>query len=214
MPQIIETTVYRIDELSDAAKETARQWFRRVGFDHDWYAFVYQDFERICDILGVNLETRPVPLYGGGVRQQSCIWFSGFWSQGDGACFEGRYHYAKGASARIRQYAPENAELHEIADALQAIQQRNLYQLLAVIRHRGRYYHEYTMDIRMERDSPTGQSMTVDAEGVVIEAMRDLARWLYRALEREYDYQTSDEHLDEAIRANDYTFTEDGCRFG
>jgi len=45
------------------------------------------------------------------------------------------------------------------------------------------------------------------------EQLRDLARWLYRQLEREYDYQTSDDEVDEAIRANDYTFTEDGRRF-
>ena len=28
MPEIIETTVYRLDELSDAAKEKARAWYR------------------------------------------------------------------------------------------------------------------------------------------------------------------------------------------
>jgi predicted ArsR family transcriptional regulator len=44
--------------------------------------------------------------------------------------------------------------------------------------------------------------MTHDAEGVVTEAMRDLARWLYRQLEREYDDQMSDASVDEAIAAN------------
>lgn len=48
----------------------------------------------------------------------------------------------------------------------------------------------------------------------VIEALRDLARWLYRQLEREYDYLTSDEAVDEAILANEYSFTVDGTRFG
>ena len=48
----------------------------------------------------------------------------------------------------------------------------------------------------------------------MIEALRDLARWLYRQLEREYDYLTSDESVDDAIRANNYTFTETGRRFG
>ena len=56
--------------------------------------------------------------------------------------------------------------------------------------------------------------MTADAEEVVIEALRDLARWLYRQLEREYDYLSSDEVVDEAIIANGYTFTEAGRRFG
>ena len=49
---------------------------------------------------------------------------------------------------------------------------------------------------------------------VVIEALRDLARWLYRQLEREYEYLSSDEAVDETITANQYTFTETGRRFG
>jgi hypothetical protein len=214
MPEIITTTVYRLDELSDAVKENARAWYRDGGVDHDWFEFVYDDFERICDILGVRLKTIPVRLYGGGTRQKPCIWFSGFCSQGDGACFEGRYGYAPAASRKIRDHAPKDAELHRIADALQAIQRRNFFQLHAAVAHRDRYYHEYCMAISVERDSPTCQDITADAEEAVIEALRDLARWLYRQLEREYDYLTSDEQVDEAIRANEYTFTAAGRRFG
>ena len=70
------------------------------------------------------------------------------------------------------------------------------------------------MGISVERDSPTFQDMTADAEEGVIEALRDLARWLYRQLEREYDYLSSDDVVDEAIIANGYTFTEGGQRFG
>ena len=70
------------------------------------------------------------------------------------------------------------------------------------------------MAISVERNSPTDQEMTADAEDAVIEALRDLARWLYRQLELEYEYQTSDDQVDEAIRANEYTFTEAGRRFG
>lgn len=213
MPEIT-TTVYRLDKLSNAAKEKARAWYRDGGFDYDWFEFVYDDFERICAILGVNLETRMVRRYGGGTRRKPCIWFSGFWSQGDGACFEGRYCHAKAAPRKIREYAPKDNELHCIADALQAIQRRNFYQLRAAITHRGRYCHEYCMGVAVERDSPTWQDMTSDAEDAVIEAVRDLARWLYRQLEREYDDLTSDEAVDEAITANDYTFTEAGRRFG
>ncbi|KYO54158.1 antitoxin of toxin-antitoxin stability system [Tistrella mobilis] len=214
MPEIIETTVYRLDELSDAAKQKARAWYREGNFDYDWFESVYDDFERICAIIGVRLDTHSVRLYGGGARQKPAIWFSGFWSQGDGACFEGRYSHAKGALHRIRDYAPQDDELHRIADALQAIQQRNFYQLHAVVTHRGRYCHEYSMIASVERDSPSEQVMSADAEEAVTEALRGLARWLYRQLEREYEYLTSDEAVDEAIAANDYTFTEAGVRFG
>lgn len=214
MPEIIETTVYRLDELSDAAKEKARAWYRDGAFDHDWHEFVFADFVEICTIVGVDLKTRPVRLVGSGSRSDPCIWFRGFSSQGDGACFEGAYAYARQAPVAIRAHAPQDEELHRIADALQVIQRRNFFQLRADTRHRGHYYHEYCMNVAVERDGPTGQDMTDDAEDVVIELLRDLARWLYRQLEREYEYQTSDTMIDEAMTANAYTFTEAGHRFG
>jgi len=214
MPETIETIVYHLNELSSAATERARNWYRQDGLCYEWYEFVYEDFERVCTILGVDLKTVPVRLYGGGTRQRPCVWFSGFWSQGDGACFEGRYGYAEAAPREIRGHAPKDRELHQIADALQSVQRRSFYQLRADIVHRDRYYHEYCMAISVERDSPISQDMTPDAEDAIIEALRDLARWLYRQLEREYNYQTSDEMVDEAISANGYTFTETGRRFG
>lgn len=214
MPEIIETTVYRLDELDDAPKDRARAWYRQVDLDHDWFAFVYDDFERICAIIGVDLKTVPVRHCGGGTQRKPCIWFSGFWSQCDGACFEGCYSYAKNAPRKIRDHAPKDGELHRIADVLQVIQRRNFYQLHATVTHRDRYHHEYSMAISVERDSPIWQDMTADAEETVIEALRDLARWLYRQLESEYDYLTSDEAVDEAITANAYTFTAGGRRFG
>jgi hypothetical protein len=214
MPEIIETTVYQLHELSDDAKEQARAWYRATAPDPDWYESVYEDFERVCAILGVELATRPVRLLGGGQRNKPCIWFSGFWSQGDGASFDGLYSHARGAAETIRSHAPMDAELHEIADALQAVQRRNFYQLRATIAQRGRYSHEYSMAISVERDSPTGQDMTANAEDILTEALRDLARWLYRQLEREYNYLTSNEAVDDAIAANGYSFTETGRRFG
>lgn len=214
MSEVIEITVYRLDELSEAAKEKARSWYREGGFDYDWYDAVYEDFQRIAEILGLGPKTRPVRLMGGGIRHDPCIWFRGFYSQGDGACFEAFLSHRKRAPQRIREYAPKDTELHRIADALQAIQRRNFYQLRADISHRGHYYHEYCMAISVTRDSPTSQDMTEDAEEIIVEAMRDLARWLYRQLEREHDYLSSDEVVDETIAANEYTFTEAGRRFG
>lgn len=78
MPAIIETTVYQLDELADEAKERARSWYRQHGFDYDWYDSVFEDFGRICHLLGIELRTRPVRLMGGGTRSETCIFFSGF----------------------------------------------------------------------------------------------------------------------------------------
>lgn len=83
MAEIIETTVNGLEDLSDEAKEKARDWYRQGAFDDDWYWAVYSDFEQICDILGISLATVPVRLFGGGSRRKPSIWFSGFASQGE-----------------------------------------------------------------------------------------------------------------------------------
>ena len=214
MPRTVETVVYAIEELSEAAKERARAWYRGTCLDHEWYDAVYHDFEAICGILGVTLRTSPVRLVGGGTRDKPHIFFRGFSSQGDGASFEGSFHHAKGAARAIRAYAPKDNGLHRIADNLQSAQSKNFYQLNATIQRRGRYCHEYAMTIEVERDSPTWQPMTDGAEDTVTEALRDLAPWLYRQLEREYEHLTSDAAVDEAIAANGWTFAAAGTRFG
>jgi hypothetical protein len=59
--RIVETPVYDFTELSDAAKDKARVWFRET-IDYDWWDSGYDDFEQICAILGVTLATSTVRL--------------------------------------------------------------------------------------------------------------------------------------------------------
>ena len=213
MPQIIETTVYTIDELSDAAREHARAWYREHGLPDEWHDYIFDDFKTICRIIGVTLSTHPVRLFGGGTRDEADIWYRGFWSQGDGACYEGHYSHAPGAARALRTHAPKDTELHGILDALQQAQRRNFWQLHATCRRFGRYNHANCMRVEVERDSPTWQPPTDGAEDTVIEALRDLARWLYRQLQDAYQAETSDEAVDEALAINELTFTAAGRRF-
>ncbi len=148
------------------------------------------------------------------MRLDPRVYFRGFWSQGDGACYEGDYFYAKGAAQNIRAHAPHDRELHAIADALQAVQRRNFYQLSATFRHSGHSYHAYSMVIDVTRDGPSGGDASRDAEKTVPGALRDPARWLYRRLEAEYEHLTSDDTVEDGITANQYSFTATGQRFG
>ena len=108
MPRVIETTVYTIEELPEAARERARAWYRETCLDYEWYDFVYEDFQVICPLLGIVLRTSPVRLNGGGTRERPHLWFRGFASQGDGASFEGSYAHAKGEARAIRAHAPKD----------------------------------------------------------------------------------------------------------
>ena len=63
------------------------------------------------------------------------------------------------------------------------------------------------MSVDVTRDSTTWQPPTDDEEEIVTKALRDLARWLYRQLQVEYDDLNSDEVIEEEIIVNEYTFT-------
>lgn len=209
MPEIMEIATYRLAELDESAKQTARNWYRENGLDYEWHDAEFDDFEQVCDILGISLKTNIVRLYGGRTRSEPRIYFTGFWNQGDGASYEAVYSYAKGAHRRIREHAPLSTELHRIADVLRDVQRRNFYQLSANVSHRGRYYHEYSMTISVERDGPC-QDVSADTEETIAQALRDLACWLYDRLRCEYEYLSSDEAVDSDICANDYRFTATG----
>ncbi|MDE3023042.1 MAG: antitoxin of toxin-antitoxin stability system [Pseudomonadota bacterium] len=203
--QVIETQVFSFDELDDSAKEKARDWWRQGGLDYKWFDCVYEEFQTITAMLGVTITTQRE-------SKSPAIYFSGFCSQGDGASFEGVYKYKAGAVAKIKEYAPQDEELHKIAQQMQDIQCANFYQLTARITQSGQYCHRYTMRVDVSRqDDRDVSGKTQDA---LTECFRDLAHWLYKCLETEYDYLMSDEQVDELIRVNEYTFTEAGKRFG
>lgn len=206
MPHTKESTVYKFEELTESAKEKAREWFRtNDDFDAE---FTYEYAAACGDILGIDLRTRAVKLRGGGTHYDPCIYYSGFYNQGDGACFEGSYTYAKGAAKEIRAYAPEDKELHCIADALQALQQQNAYALEATTFKRGRYNHSGCMvvDVSAQNDL----EFSDDAEEKLTQLLRDFADWIYQKLEKEYEWRNADEQVDESIICNDYEFDEDG----
>ena len=201
--ETLTRTLYQFDELSDKAKETARQWWRDLEAQDSDASYTIDDSAEIATLLGITLEGRrgsPHP----------AIYWSGFYNQGDGACFEGTYRYAKGAAKAARALAPKDATLHRIADELQAAQQTAFYQLAAVCQHSGHYSHSGCMSVEVERDSPAYQYATKEQDSAVRDALRSFADWIYRQLESEYEYRMSDENVDESIRANEYEFNQDG----
>lgn len=207
MPHVLEKTVYNFAELDETAKERARDWYRAGNLDYDWFDSCYEDFEQVAKILGIefNRQRTNNPKAIGG----PCIYFSGFSSQGDGASVEGRYDYAKGAPKAIRSYAPQDMELHRIADELQAIQRKWFYGLSARIVTRGNYSHSHSMEIDVS-DFKTGDSPDEATEEAIRELLRDFANWMYRQLEASHDWLQADEQVDESIEANGYEFTAEG----
>ena len=189
---------YQYAELDDAAKEKARDWYRSATEgDSFWSESALEDAAQIGAILGIDFEDR-----GG----RPAIYFSGFSSQGDGACFEGYWSYKPGMSKAIKEYATNDEELHRIAKEISSIARRTFYTASARVKHSGHYYHSGCMSVDVQNDK--GQ----DVENDVYQAMRDFADWIYKSLEMEWDYQNSDDAIAEAIEANEYEFTNGGER--
>jgi len=43
----IETTVFEFNELTDKAKDKAREWYREGALQHEWWESIYDDAENI-----------------------------------------------------------------------------------------------------------------------------------------------------------------------
>lgn len=175
--QVTERTVYSFCELDDQAKERAREWYRQGALDYQWWDGVYDDFKRVAPLVGVTVDG---------------MYFTGFWSQGDGACFEGTYSYARGSVQAVREHCPEDSEVIRIARELFQVQARNFYRITASVGHSGHYYHEHCTRIEVDQCSAQDQELVADL-------LRDLMRWLYSNLERECDWIMSDEQVDLSI---------------
>lgn len=222
----IETTVYQFTELSDAAKERAREWYRRCQEgDNYWSESVIEDAAQIAEMMGLDVKQRAVRLMGGGTRQEPAIYWSGFSSQGDGACFEGTWRASGvklGAVAAHVGEGNQEAEIKRIAGEFEAVA-KSFPAASFSVEHRGHYSHEhcteFDFNVRLEdadgnwaEMSPAQEQAASEAEDSLKEAAKDFMRWIYRQLEIEYEYQNADEQVDETIEANGYEFERDGSR--
>jgi len=209
--RIKETKVYKYAELSDAAKEKARDWYREASAGDNFFAECVTDsFVEELNALGFD------------TREKDISW-SGFWLQGDGAAFGGSWRacdFKPDAllADRLTEYPgakPDcsNKELHRIAAEIRACKDAGLTYAGISVSNRGFYMsldsaeHDQPLSVEDSDDYP---EVCADNEARFIEAARDLARAFYKALESECEYVNSDEVVAENIEVNEYEFTEDG----
>ena len=203
MPMIQTRTLYQIDELpTEAAKEAARTWFTDVVMSGDTaYAEpVLEEADAFAALMGITLDTE----MNGSPR----ILWSGFYTQGDGACFTGGYAYKAGAVDALKAQAPRDDTLHRIAADLDALQAEHGYALRAEITHRDRYTHSgsVTIAVTLGEDGDVSR----ETERALADVLRRYMDWIWDQLRGAYEADTSDEAVDEAMRINAYWFDEGG----
>lgn len=223
----ITITAYEFDDLSDSAKETARDWWRSLPGDF-WSESTLEEAEEQAAHLGIEIKENTHPWTNAktgksGVTREPCIYWSGFSSQGDGACFEGSWSADRVKADKVAEGwgdDPATTEIKRIAAEFDRIA-KAYPEASFTVKHSGHYYHKYCTDFTVSLGEacdgdgcePTiSQEEWSSVEKDLIEVARDFMGWIYRQLEKEYDYYMSDESVDENIRANEYLFTEEGKR--
>jgi hypothetical protein len=195
----------RFNALTARQRDEILDKYRDWNVYEGWHDCVYEDFKREMDAIGIEVDE---------------MYFSGFSSQGDGACFEGRVSDWPKFLESVGYTCPALIALAAQAWGFSVV-------------HRGRYYHEnctsFTSDMvspshycYSERDefvhaySPYNTDiqnavfLTV-LQGYDYDALHDEfeeefkrhMRALYSQLEEEYDHLTTDEAILDSLECND-----------
>ena len=191
--KVIETVVCKFGELSESNQTQVIENYEDINTGYKWWDCGFEDYKAIGEIFGIDI---------------SNVFFSGFSSQGDGACFEGEYSYNKEAVKKIKEYAGLDTELHRIAKDLQTIQSKYFYGLTASVKQSGQSSHAYCTNIEVYDDIHEGYY----GGDEITELLRDFMNWIYRNLEKQYWFLVSDEAVKETIECNEYDFDVETCK--
>ncbi len=200
------TPLDRFNALPARQRDEILDKHRNWNVDHiEWWDDVYDVFKHDMEDVGIEVDK---------------MYFSGFWSQGDGACFEGR----------VDDWSKFLASVGYTCPALIGLA-CNAWRFS--VDHSGHYYHENCTSFSSDMASPSDYCYSeldefVDAHSpykteiqnaaflTILqgydydslytefeEAFKGHMRDLYSRLEVEYDHLTSDESVLESLDAND-----------
>ena len=221
--EVRQYSVFTFEELPENIQEIAIDNLRDINVDYDWWEYTIDYYKDLLASAGF---------------ENADIAFSGFWSQGDGASFTADCDAQKILNSMFFENEGQiswliKKGLHE--KAMEEIKRWNLWFTMAenhgsihfsINRNSSRYSHENTISPDVEIDGDyqdsgewkSGVWNSVFMSKVNWEALqsmfeeyaREWCRKIYKGLEAEYEYLTSEETVKETILANEYFFTENG----
>jgi hypothetical protein len=193
-------SVLRFGDLSDEAKANAIENARDINVDlEDWADPIIEGFVENMNEAGIS---------------DVEVEYSGFWSQGDGACFTG---VVRGEEDKITLITKELG-MNVYPEVIE-----NIY--IRIAKNSGRYSHSRTMnaevevdgDDEIELDMGTGLIIPINIQDQCELIQARLEEWargkadeLYDKLEKSYDDLCSDEAVSQCLIANEYEYDEEG----
>lgn len=180
---------YSFEELPKDIQEKVIEKNREINIDYYWSECTEWNIQ---DMLKERGYKDPKILY------------SGFCSQGDGACFE--------ATIDI----PEWLKAHKLGRKYRALYNESQEQGVSMcLKHSGHYYHSLMTSLDydgvMYMSDKAQKQFDVIYE-MILQEREELGDKIYRELENEYEYKTMDEAVKETLIINDYQFTIDGSQ--
>jgi len=195
-------------ELSDEAKRKAVEHIQLRNSEYFSGDCVRENWELFLKALGF------IKVF---------IGWTGFHSQGDGACFVAQWsidwveweniegHTSAERLQEIMPYLEKVRGLHKLLNTIGDDDGMNDYESPVVIRasldHRGRCYHENSIAFDFDMN---GAYPAYEAIEEFKDWCKDLMRMIYKDLEADHDWETSEEYAVECIEINDYDFNEEG----
>lgn len=204
MTREVTIKLYQYDELSEAAKEKAMEWYTSNDYFYsDWYEFVYDYIRDMADCLGLDIKCQmknngwtPIIYFDLDHRRieyQATYIYDKDWVQDVEKDF-GKQAFTAGSNVSIF--------LNDWKQKVLNLQKSAFYGLkLDVDCHRW-----VSVEVTNLYDRVVTQEQVKQAEEL-IELFNDFALDM---LQMEWDYIHSEEYIVENICVNGYEFTEDG----
>ena len=187
------TVGYTLSELSpEAARVAYERWLEDGGYDFD-SQYTIDDMIECGATIGINVDN---------------IYYSGFSSQGDGACFVGSYKFKPDWKSSLENFCPGYTQLISLGERLQKVYEEFGKLYVTVYKTSHRYDHENTVGFDVQSDD---EEISIwAAHDAIEEILKDFMHEIYRRLEEEYTWTNSQEFFQEMAEANEWYFTEEG----
>lgn len=199
-------------DLSEKAKEKARDHVRQYWQDDGWSDYVIADANVCAELLGIQIGVRMRrTMNNKGYAQPLIDWDVG--RRDSGVRFEGAYRKPDNMMG-ILGHAPEDKVLCRIAERLVALQTSTFLvynDWLSADISTGLKIEVFTVDTEASCGPDGHPARTEPTEVEVREltsCLHDFADWVQVQLEAEYQYQYTDECID--LQLEDRSFDEDG----
>ena len=185
MAEQVQITLFTFDELPESSKQKIIEDFRQnyiPDYSPVYHEFIHEMSEK----------------YGADIKQQDIRW-TGFWSQGDGACFT--CDFDEEVIFPILKKRVYGTDQVRFLDALGV----ELHSAKSIRCGPSNFYsHENTVTGNIIFNVPAGKEFNHEAalsiEEAFTEIIRESCKDLYQKLEEEYDHATSDDAIIEEIK--------------